>query len=170
MCTVTASQIKSDGAAVSSALNNIATVLNTTDPALGAKLSAAAGALLAITNAWTTGSSVAVFNDAASAVEVVLAMIPQTSALVPFAEIAVTALDILIANVGGSPAAGQPAAAITVESVKTMQAKIATFPANVYRGKREIKREHFQSPRDAFKNEWNKEVDAAPAAGIAKIA
>lgn len=170
MCTVTDQEIKQDGAAVVAAINNIATVLAATDPALAGQLSAAANALLAVTNNWTTGSAVADFNDAASAVEAVLALIPQTSALVPFVEIAVTALDILIANIGTSPAAGQPPVAISMESVKEMNAKIATFPPNPYRGKIEIKRHHFQSPRSAFKAAWAAEVDKAPSVGIAKIA
>jgi hypothetical protein len=170
MCHITASEIKTDGAAVAQAIQNISTVLAAEgNTQLAAQLSEAAAALLAVTNNWTTGSAVADFNDAAQAVEAVLALIPQTSALVPFVEIAVTALDILIANIGGSPAAGQPAAAITPEAVHAMQAKIATFPANPYRGKRTIERKHFQSPRNAFKDAWNKEVDAAPAAGITKI-
>jgi hypothetical protein len=170
MCTVTAAEIKTDGAAVAQAVQNIATVLSTEgNPTLAGQLSKAADALLVVTNAWTTGSAVADFNDAASAVEAVLALIPQTSALVPFVEIAVTALDILIANIGGSPAAGQAPAPITPESVKQMQATIATFTPNPYRGKIEIKRHHFQSPRSAIKNTWNAEVDKAPEVGVAKL-
>jgi hypothetical protein len=170
MCHITAAEIKTDGAAVAQAIQNISTVIAAEgNTALAARLSESAGALLAVTNNWTTGSPVADFNSAASAVEAVLALIPQTSALVPFVEIAVTALDILIANVGGSPAAGQPAAAITPEAVHAMQAKIATFPANPYRGKVEIKRSHFQSPRTAFKNAWNAEVDNATVPGMTKI-
>jgi hypothetical protein len=170
MCQITANEIKQDGAAVAAAVNNIATVLASEgNTALAKQLSDAANALLAVTNNWTTGSAVAEFNDAAQAVEAVLALIPQTSALVPFIEIAVTALDILIANVGTSPAAGQPATEITPTSVKQMQARIATFPPNPYRGLVTIERHHFQSPRSAFKNKWNATVDAAPNSGIAKI-
>jgi hypothetical protein len=169
MCTVTASEIKADGVAVAAAINNIATVLDATDPTLGAQLTAAANALLAVTNNWTTGSPVAIFNDAASAVEAVLALVPATSALVPFVEIAVTALDILIANIGTSPAAGQPPAAITVESIKQMEATIATFPPNPYRGKIQIKRHHFQAPRAALKSAWNDQRKKTPVAGIEAI-
>ena len=169
MCTVTASEIKADGVAVAAAVNNIATELEPTDPTVAAQLKADAAALLAVTNGWTTGSAVALFNDAASAVEAGLALVPATSALVPFVEIAVTALDILIANIGTSPAAGQPPAAITVESVKQMEATITTFPPNPYRGKIQIKRHHFQQPRSAFKSAWNSEVDKAPSLGITKI-
>jgi hypothetical protein len=113
---------------------------------------------------------VADFNSAASAVEDVLALVPTTSVFVPFVEIAVTALDVLIANVGTSPATGQPAAEITVDSVKDMQAKIATFKPNPFRGQREIHRGHFQSPRAAFLKAWDDEVDAAPEAGVSKLA
>ena len=171
MCSITASDIKADGAAVSQAIQSISTVLAAEgDTAVANDLATAATALLAVTNNWTTGSAVADFNSAASAVEAVLALVPQTSAVVPFVEIAVTALDILIANIGGSPAAAAPATPITVESVKEMQAKIATFPANPYRDKVTIKREHFQSPRSAFKDSWNNQVDAQPTLGIAKVA
>lgn len=170
MCQITAADVKTDGLAVSSAIQNIATVLASEgNTALAGQLSEAAAGLLAVTNNWTTGSAVADFNDAASLVETVLGDIPQTSALVPFVEIAVTALDILIANIGGSPAAGAAPAAITPEAVKTMQATIATFPPNQYRGKVEIKRHHFQSPRSSFKDAWNGEVKKAPTAGIATI-
>jgi hypothetical protein len=170
MCTINANEIKTDGAAVAQAVNNIATVLASEGQTqLAGQLSSAANALLAVTNNWTTGSAVADFNDAAQAVEAVLALIPTTSALIPFIEIAVTALDILIANIGTSPAAGQPPTPITLESVKAMQAKIATFPANPYRGKVAIERHHFQSPRSAIKDTWNKAVDTHPAVGIAKL-
>ena len=169
MCHITASEIQSDGAAVGTALISVANALVSTEPTLAAQLKADATALESVTSTWTTGSAVADFNSAASAVEATLNLIPQTSAFVPFVAIAVSALDILIANIGGSPAAGQPAAEITVESVKEMQAKIATFPPNQYRGKITIERHHFQSPRAAFKNAWNNEVDAAPALGVAKI-
>jgi hypothetical protein len=170
MCTITANEIKTDGAAVAQAVQSIATELEAEgDTELGTQLSADSAALLAITNNWTTGSPVADFNDAASVVEAALGLVPQTSALVPFVEIAVTALDILIANVGGSPAAGQPAAPITADAVRAMQAKIATFPPNPYRGKVTIERHHFQSPRTAFKNAWNQEVDKSPGTGVTKI-
>ena len=170
MCHITANEIKTDGAAVAQAIQNIATVLASEgNTALAAQLSAAANALLAVTNNWTTGTPVQDFNDAAQAVEAVLALIPQTSALVPFVEIAVTALDILIANIGTSPASGQPAGAITPASVKEMQARIATFPPNAYRGRVTIERHRFESPRSAFRQAWNTEVDKNPTAGIAKI-
>ena len=170
MCKITAQEIKTDGAAVAQAINNIATIVATTNPTLGGQLSSAANGLLAVTNNWTTGSPVADFNDAASAVEAALALIPQTSALVPFVEIAVTALDILIANIGTSPAAGQPAAEITLKGVKDTKAAIAKLPPNPYRGKIDIERHSWQTPRTAFKNAWNKHVDAAPELGVAKIA
>jgi hypothetical protein len=169
MCHITAAEIKTDGAAVAQAINNIASIEATTDPTLGGQLSAAANGLLAVTNNWTTGSPVADFNDAASAVEAALALIPQTSALVPFVEIAVTALDILIANIGTSPAAGQPAAEITLKGVKATQAAIAALPPNPYRGRIDIERHSWQTPRSALKNAWNHQYDKTPVAGISKI-
>jgi hypothetical protein len=169
MCHITAAEIKTDGAAVAAAINNVASIVATTNPTLGGELSSSANGLLAVTNNWTTGSPVADFNDAASAVEAALALIPQTSALVPFVEIAVTALDILIANIGTSPAAGQPAQEITLKSVKETKAAIAKLPPNPYRGKIDIERHSWQTPRIAFKNAWNKQVDVAPQLGVSKI-
>lgn len=169
MCHITAAEIKTDGAAVAAAINNVASIVATTNPTLGGQLSSAANGLLAVTNNWTTGSPVADFNDAASAVEAALALIPQTSALVPFVEIAVTALDILIANIGTSPAAGQPAQEITLKTVKETQAAIAKLPPNPYRGRIDIERHSWQTPRTAFKTAWNKQVDVAPQLGVAKI-
>jgi hypothetical protein len=170
MCHITAAEIKTDGAAVAQAINNIASIVAASNPTLGGQLSAAAAGLLAVTNNWSTGSPVADFNDAAGAVEAALALIPQTSALVPFVEIAVTALDILIANIGTSPAAGQAPQEITLKSVKETQAAIAALPPNPYRGKIDIERHSWQTPRTAFKNAWNKHVDASPDLGIKKIA
>jgi hypothetical protein len=170
MCTNTASEIQKDGAVVGQAIDNIATALAATEPTIAAQLKTDAAAIVTVTSTWTTGSSTAVFNDAMSAVEATMALIPQTSALVPFVEIAVTAIDILIANIGSSPAAGQPAVPVTVESVKEMDAKIAQLPPNPYRGKIAIHRGHFQAPRTAIKNAWNAEVDKFPAVGITKLA
>ncbi len=169
MCKITDKEIQQDGVAVSEALDSIATVLATTNPTLGAQLLADSAALLEVTNNWSTGSLLADFNTAASAVEATLGLIPETSALVPYIEIAVTALDILITNIGGSPATGGVGSEITVQSVKNMQDKIAALPPNPYRGKIQIERHHFQSPRSAIKNAWNAEVDKDPVSGIVKI-
>jgi len=167
MCKITDTQIQQDGASVASAIQNIAAVLAADgDTTLAAQLSAAANALLAVTSNWGSGSVLADFNTAAQAVEAVLALIPTTSVLVPFIEIAIAALDILIANIGGSSTSSE----ITIESVKEMQAKIALLPPNPYRGKVTIERKHFQSPRTAFKNAWNAEVDKEPTLGIVKLA
>ena len=166
MCKLTAQEVQQDGATVAKAINNVAAAIAPTDPTLAAELTTADNILVEITSGWTTGTPVEDFNTAASAVEDILARIPVTAPVVPFVEIAVTAIDILLANVGGSPAAGAPPAEITVESVKDMQAKIATFKPNPFRGKVEIHRHHFQSPRNALKAAWNKQREKTPVAGV----
>ncbi len=106
-CTISAATIKADGQAVATACQGIAAQLAVTNPQLAADLITAANGLLAVTGNWQTGSAIAVFNDAASAVEIALAAIPMTSIYAPLVAIAVAAVDILIANINpaGSPMA-----------------------------------------------------------------
>jgi hypothetical protein len=152
-CTVSVAQIKADGAAVAQAVSSIAAIEQATDPALAAKLTDAANALLAITNNWTTGSSVALFNDAANAVEVVLALVPQTAAIAPLIPIAVAAIDILIANIN-------PAQASLVK---------AKASYNPYRGKVVINHRFGRSVEGDFKATWNGVVKLYPALSSAKL-
>jgi hypothetical protein len=93
-----ATQIKNDGAAVAAAAENVATALQATDSSLASKLEMAAQALQAVTQNFTAGSAVAYINDAANAVEVILALIPITAPFAALIPIVVAAIDLLIAN------------------------------------------------------------------------
>jgi hypothetical protein len=163
MCTITDSEIKADGQTIGTALESIAALEQATNPTLAANLVTAANTLIEVTSTWTSGSSVALFNDAANAVEAVLADIPQTAAYAPFVAIAVAALDILIANIG------QPPAPVSVVSVRATMDRIDALPPNPWRGKAEIIHYHGKSLLDDFVSAWDAEVDKQPKLGIRKI-
>jgi hypothetical protein len=143
-CTVSAAQIQADGKALHEALLSVANIYTLTSPTAAANLVTAANALLAVTQNWQTGSSIAIFNDAANAVEVILAAIPQTAAIAPLIPIAVAALDILLANV--NPKASNAVALHAMASPK----------GNPYRGKATIKHRMGRSIEGDFKAAWNK--------------
>lgn len=103
-CTISASQVTADGQAVAAACQSIAAQLAVTDPELAANLTKAANGLLAATQNWQSGSPIAIFNDAAAAVEAALAAIPVTSAYAALVAIAVAAVDVLIANINPASA------------------------------------------------------------------
>src|SRR5277367_1101839 len=98
MCKITESQVVADGAAVGQALNNLAAALEVTDPTVATALKTAGGDIIAATQSWTTGSTLAVITDAENAAIVVLNSIPVTSAFAPLVAIAFAALNLLIAN------------------------------------------------------------------------
>lgn len=164
MCTISASEIKADGQAIAAALEDIAVLEQPIDPTLAANITTAANALLTVTSNWTDGSSEALFNDAASAVEAVLAAIPETAAYAPFVAIAVAALDILIANIG------TPAAPVTTASVRATMDRIDALPPNPWRGKATIVHHHNHSLLQDFVESWNEEVDKQPTLGVHYIA
>jgi hypothetical protein len=99
-----ATQIKNDGAAVAAAAENVATALQATNSALASKLEMAAQALQAVTQNFTAGSTVAYINDAANAVEVIMALIPITAPFAALIPIVVAAIDLLISNLPASSA------------------------------------------------------------------
>ena len=166
MCKITAAEIKTDGAAVAQAINNIATIEAATDPTLAGQLSAAANGLLAVTNNWTTGSPVAIINDAAQAIEALLAAIPLTAPYAVFVGIAVAALDILIGNLGTQATQ----ATNTVANAKAVLAFVDTLPTNPWRGKAQIHRHVFEGLRSALIGTWNDAVKANPKMGFHKLA
>jgi hypothetical protein len=94
-----ATQIKNDGATVAAACTSLAVALQATSPDIASKLNMAGQALLAVTSSWTAGTTIAYINDAANAVEVILALIPMTAAFAPLVPIVVAALDLLLANI-----------------------------------------------------------------------
>lgn len=164
MCKITAATIAADGQAVAKALNSIATALQTSDPSLANELTVAAQTLVTATTGWTTGSPIAVINDAAQVAEAVLGAIPETAVYATFVAIAVTALDILIANV--STQATQTAN--IVGNKLAIEAHIDTLPENPYRGIVTIKPSLF-GPRKALKDAWDKQVELEPNVGIKKL-
>lgn len=165
MCKITASAIQSDAAAVAKAIQSIANAVQATDPSLATQLNAAAAALVAATSNWTTGSAVADINDAAQAIEALLAAIPFTAPYAAFVGIAVAALDILIGNL--STQSTQTSS--TIANAKAVLAHIDTLPANQWRGKAQIHRHVFEGPRSAFIGTWNDEVEKQPTLGFPKL-
>ena len=166
MCKVTASAIQGDAAAVAKAIQSIANAVQATDPSLAAQLNAAAAALVAATADWTTGSAVADINDAAQAIEALLAAIPLTAPYAIFVGIAVAALDILIGNLGTQTTQTTN----TVANARAVLAHVDTLPVNPWRGKAEIHRHVFEGPRAAFIGTWNDARKANPTLGFPALA
>jgi hypothetical protein len=163
MCDISESQIKEAGQTIGKALESIATLLKTENPTVSADLTTAAEGLIAVTSEWTTGSSKAVFDDAANAVEEVLALIPETAQFAPFVAIAVAALDLLIANIGTPPAP------ITTAAVKATMDRIEALPPNPYRGKAKIIHHHGNSLAKDFVDAWNAEQAKQPTLGVVTL-
>lgn len=138
-CTISASQVKADGQAIAQACNSIAAQIAPVNPTLAARLTAASTALLAVTDNWTTGSAVADFNNAANAVEAILAAIPVTAPYATLVAIAVAAVDVLIANLNPN----------------TVNVRL---DGNPYIGKAHIKHRLGRSPEGDLKAAWNDEV------------
>lgn len=167
MCNITANQIKEDGQAVANAVLAIAKIEAPINPELAANLTTAANGLIAVTSTWTQGSSVAIFNDAATVLEVALGAIPETAAIAPLIPIAVAAIDLLIANIGN------PSPAITPDAVKVTMFRVeqhAAINPNPYRGKAVIPHSHWRSMKDDFISAWDKTADEHPELASAKLA
>lgn len=160
-CTPVATQIAADGKVVGQAMLNMAAIIQVTNPTSAATLTTAANALEAATANWTTGSSLALVNDAAQVAEVALASIPQTTAVAPLVAVAVAALDIIIAEAGGT---GATTPAIVHASRPVMVAAV-----NPYRGKYKIKHVPFRSPEGDFKAAWNSVANAHPSLSVAAL-
>lgn len=167
MCKVTAAAIQSDAATVAKAVDSIATAVQATDPTLSSELTTAANALLTATANWTTGSPVAIINDAAQAIETVLGSIPLTAPYATFVGIAVAALDILIGNLGTQTT--QATGTNTIANAHAVLAHVATLPPNPYRGKAEIHRHVFEGPRSALVNTWNDQTEKQPELKFPKL-
>jgi hypothetical protein len=160
-CTPTATEIQKDGQALNSTLTQLAAVEQPLNPTLAANLLTAANALEAVTANWQTGNPVAVFNDAANAVDVALAAIPQTAAVAPFIPIIVGGIDLLIANIPGATSTTSVAIAYN-----PVQVSLARYRAE---GATAVKPTRFGTPRSAFIAAWNKQLAAHPTAGLSPI-
>ena len=167
MCKINSQTIAADGQAVATACNAIATAVQVTNPTLAADLRAAATALVAATANWQTGTPTTDINTAATAIEAVLAAIPQTAAFAPFVAIAVAAIDVLLGNI--STQAIQMG--VKLADIVAVTDHIDTLPANPWRGQYKMHgfRSHFEGPRAAFTQAWNGEVDKTPELGFPKL-
>lgn len=153
----TDAQVAADGAAIATALTNIANVYSVTAPAAAAQLKTYAADILSVTANWNSSTGIALFNSAANGAEIILAGIPQTKDFAPLIPIAVAAIDILVANL--NPAATAPA---------TLQAHVLAAPqGNPYRGRATIKHRMLRSPEGDFKATWN---ETAKANGLSNLA
>jgi hypothetical protein len=165
MCKVTSSAIQADGKAVGTAVLSIATALQSTNPTLAAQLTKDAQAIEAATANWTEGSTTAVINDAAQVIEQAMALIPLTAPYAPFVAIAVSALDILIANLSTQPT---QTPVTPVANARAVVAHIDSLKPNPWRGKAEIN-VHLRGIRPAFEKSWNDAVAANPGLGFSRI-
>jgi hypothetical protein len=145
-CVPAATQIAADGAVVAQAMLNVAAIEAVTNPQLAQNLTTAANALKAATANWTTGSSLAIVNDAAQVAEVALSAIPETAAIAPLIPIAMAALDIIITEAGGPSPAPSVSANVVAPSI------------NPYRGKYKISHMPLRSPKGDFESAWNGEA------------
>lgn len=163
MCKVTEQQIVADGAAVGNALENLAAALAITDPTLAASLKTAGEDVVAATQNWQTGDSLATLEDAEQAAIVVLNSIPLTAPFATLVAIAFTALNLLISNQQtqttqtGNVVADAHALLVTANSLN------ADSP---WHGKAVIKHHFLNPPRKDFEAAWNAD---APALGVAKV-
>jgi hypothetical protein len=157
MCKVNSAMIVADGAAVGSALENLAEVIQTTDPTVAADLTAAGQAIIAATTNWQTGDTLTTIEDAEQTAIAVLNVIPETSPFAPLIAIAFTALNLLIANTQTQTT--QTGNAPT--DAKALLTKADTLNSDSHwAGKAKIKHEIFRAPRKDFEAAWN--TAAAP--------
>lgn len=146
-------QIQADGAAIATAVQQIAALEQGVNADLSAKLSQGATALLAAVKNFSSTSAAADVVSAANAIEAVLAVIPQTAAFAPLVPIAVAAIEVLLANLPGSAA---PAA-------KAIQAHAMVRPKVAY-AKAEIKHRFGRTVEGDFKAAWNAQAAKIPGA------
>ena len=162
MCKVTATQIAADGQAVSTAILSIANAPEV-DPTVAADLKTAATLLLNATSNWKTGDPLDDINTAATDIEAVLDVIPQTAPYAPFVAITVAALDILISNLSTQPAQSGS----FIADAKMVANHVDTLPTNHWRGVAKIS--HHGDLRKGFEKAWNDAVEANPTLGFLPI-
>lgn len=165
MCKPTASELAGDGKAVQQALDSIAALEQTTNPALATQLTNAGQAIANTTAVWKTGDPVDDVNTAAIVAEQVLALIPPLAPYATFIAIAVAALDVIIGNLSTQSA---QTGNVVSDALKVRSA-VKALPANPYRGLVQIHRHFLQNYRSAFVDRWNEQVDFEPTLGIAKL-
>ena len=163
MCKVNAAMIIADGAAVGTALDQLAVALTTADPSLAAALAGAGNAIVAATKNWQDGNStLTVIEDAEQAAIAVLNAIPLTSPYAGLVAIAFAALNILIANSQTQPTPSAP-----VTSAKTLLKKADSLNTDSpWHGKANIEHEWYRTPRKDFEAAWN---SAAKPLGVGEV-
>lgn len=145
-CTYSTAAIQADANAVATACHQIANVLAATDAVLADRLNMAATALMNAVANFQTGSVATDINTAANIIEVVLASIPLTAPYSALIAIAVTALDVLLANIPGNATA----------------ALALPRTPNPYRGAATISHHFMYSPSADFKTAWNAKAATTP--------
>ena len=164
MCKITATQIAADGAAVGTAMKNIAALI--VDAAVAGKLTAAADALIKVTGNWTTGSAVADLEDAENAAIAVLNLIPVTTPYAPFVAIAFAALNLLLANSQTQTTQTSNAIANAHRLLKHEETINTDSP---WFHKAEIEHHFMHSPQQDFVAAWNKAEEANTGLGIKRL-
>lgn len=165
MCKVTASQIQADGKVIGTAIDNLASALQATDPSLATALTAAGNDLIAATANWQEGSSQAILQDAENAVIVVLNTIPTTSPFAPLVAIVFTAINLLVANSSAPVQAAATTGTIaSAHALLTVEAQ--TNVDSPWHGKASIQHHFLNPPRKDFESAWN---SAAEPLGVGKV-
>ena len=152
MCKISAAQIQADGKAVGTAIDNLAAVLQATDPTLAANLKTAGDALIAATANWQTGSAMSILTDAEQAVIVVLNTIPLTSPYAALASIVFTALNLLIAN---AQTQSTQTGYMIADAHKLLAEAALLNTGSQWAGKAVIKHHLGNDPRKDFESAWN---------------
>ena len=150
-CTVTSDQLKSDAAALASALSSLSSAEITSDPTTAASLETASEGLTAIVNNWNTSTSAGLLSTAAAGAEAILANIPSASKYTTLVAIAVAALDAILANTSTK---AQLEARARVGS-PTMSASLVEYRQQ---GRLMIHHRLGRSAEGDFKYAWNKAV------------
>ena len=161
MCKVTQAMIVADGAAVGSALDKLGVAVAVTDPSLGTSLETAGNDIVAATQNFQTGDTLAVVDDAENAAIVVLDSIPVVSVWAPLVAIAFTALNLLIAN---SKTQSTQTGNAVVDAHALL--KVAAQTQSPWQGKAKISHNPLHSMRKNFENAWNEE---APKLGVGTV-
>jgi hypothetical protein len=157
-CTPSSSELQSDATALASALNNLASVVQTSDATAAENLKTAAAALTAAAQSGTTGPTWELaLNAATSGAEMVLSAIPVTAPYAALLAIAVAAAEMIIANTGSRGT--------------QVKAEAAGNNANLLwymrTGRGLLRHRIGRGPAGDFKASWNAEAAANGFAGAA---
>lgn len=149
-CTVSSDQLKTDTSALATALKSLASALSSSDADTAAKLELASESLSAIVTNWDSTTAAGKLNTVAAGVETVLAGISSTSKYAALVAIAVTALDVILANTSSSKSTAKKA-------LDPEQERLAVDRAL---GKQLVRHRLGRSPVGDFKAAWNQAISA----------